>query len=823
MSLTIISRPQKDLYVNNPPGVYEEPYYNSRWVSAHLPVQYKIKNTKWPVNSDDDVDSICSVSNNNGLALIQLCSTYETYLALSYVKIENSSVASYNGVWQILDMVTPTSFIISASFAGTATGTVQRYYNNYHNIVKVYAGIPSYHQYESEDPMSLIAQLKIVPDGNNVSIVDISGLIQTKVNCDNDLNQISKPNDLNAWTGFYIEYTESYDESDGFRVSTFTDNFITDTAEECNIENIIQNGDFNTDLSGWTNVSSGSTFVYDSGKASATRAGNTMSSILMQQVDFIQGMPYNIQATVTINEPSLIKFTIYLFKDSFLTASIIYSNYIWGAQHISLTITPDKNYVGIGFRISSFGGNPNQKVSLDNISATALDCTYYGFAINGVRQFQNKIGGNFGDYVQNFNNEVVLNKFLTFFSEPRYFKGQYFDLSTIIPKSTFDRTDNNRLYYQVKEYDSSGNEIQRHDIELLPKDDGVYRLPVSDLSLNPDTDSFSVQIYQLPTNKFTQGNDGTFEYSDHPLGNPPSDWGLIRNSGIINGSLGRTITKFHSGGASLIMALNTGGYVPGIHFMWSTTTGITVQPNKDYILEGYVLSLCSPSYVTGKIYMLPITAGTTYTVVKAADMELFGQNWFYFKVILNTGNNTSINVGGVIEYFSATGTGGGNVWFDDVTIKGPIENLSEIKTINVDNNCSRQNIYLTWLNSLGGWEYWNFTAEKDYSEDILESTSISRDILNDWDNTFINGETQDDYIRIQSVPKVLVRSQFMTRDEVEAVKNIKTAIRVQEIRSDNSKVTVLVDKSSFRYKSDGDKLFSIEFEITYPNTIIQTQ
>ena len=50
-------------------------------------------------------------------------------------------------------------------------------------------------------------------------------------------------------------------------------------------------------------------------------------------------------------------------------------------------------------------------------------------------------------------------------------------------------------------------------------------------------------------------------------------------------------------------------------------------------------------------------------------------------------------------------------------------NLSEAKEFEVDSDCANQEIYLTWLNSTGGWDYWKFTAEKDYNLNIEDKPS----------------------------------------------------------------------------------------------------
>lgn len=820
MSLTITFRPQKDLYVNNPPTAYDESYYNSRWVSGHLPIQYKIQNTKWPTNTDDDTDNVCAVSDVNGFAQLNLCGTYETYVKFEYIKIEDSTVEEYNGVWQILEVVNATTIRISAAYVSTATATVQRYYNNYRNLIKVYAGIPSYHQFESEEPMSLVATIDdLIPNSNNISVANIAGLIKSKINCDNNLDQISGANDLNAWTGFYIEYAESYDVSDGSEVYQFTSDYITDNNTNCNEEQIISNGDFSTDLTGWVNGSSGSSFVFDSSTASATKGGNDRSKILYQEDEFLQGVEYNIQVTAINNEANNMRLQVIMATDTALTNSVIIKDEpISGTEVVNFNYIPTKDFSVIGFRFR-FSGTTSQKGSIDNISATVSDCTYYGFAINGTRQFQNTIGGNFGDYVQNFNNMVYNNKFLSYFEDPIWFNSLYFDISTIIPKATFDSTEDGNLYYSIEEYTEGGGFIQRQDITLSTKDDGVYRLPISDLTLDSETDHFDLQIYQLPTNKMTQGNDGTFEYTADAAGSPPSDWAL--SAGPLCGALMQDNATSRTGTYSL--EANYGGSITtGQHTIWETTGGFTVQQNSDYIIEGYIRFVSTvAAFANADFALVPV--GITETLRESITYTDGTINtWLYVRTVFNTGLNSSIDIKAILTVPS-TRAGGGLIYFDDVTVKGPVETLSEVKTIKVDNSCTKQNIYLTWLNNLGTWEYYNFKAEKDYGVDIKDSPSFTRDVFNNWDAGFINGETQDDYISIVASDKVTVRSQFMTLEELIGVKNIKYAIRAQEIRSDNSKITVMVDKSSFKVRSDGDKLYQLEFDIKYPKIQIQQQ
>jgi hypothetical protein len=128
---------------------------------------------------------------------------------------------------------------------------------------------------------------------------------------------------------------------------------------------------------------------------------------------------------------------------------------------------------------------------------------------------------------------------------------------------------------------------------------------------------------------------------------------------------------------------------------------------------------------------------------------------------------------------------------------------------------------LSWINRLGNWEYFKFTERKTYEKNV-ENTLVRRNIFDAFPDKFTS-ETQDDKIRIESVDKVTVRSQYMTRERLDIVTEIIESIRVQQWLSNTEKITVIVDTDSISKYTDGDKLFAIEFDIIYPDNIIQNQ
>ena len=141
---------------------------------------------------------------------------------------------------------------------------------------------------------------------------------------------------------------------------------------------------------------------------------------------------------------------------------------------------------------------------------------------------------------------------------------------------------------------------------------------------------------------------------------------------------------------------------------------------------------------------------------------------------------------------------------------------TEVKTIDINRNCSNQSIYLTWLNYLGGMDSWVFTAQKDYGVDIEDVQETENNIFINWPNSYSDSAIKYE-IKRQSRETILVRSQNLTLDQVNGLKYIKTSPLVQTY--DNIYKNVLVDNSSFTVYSESDKLYSISFTISMTDQV----
>lgn len=129
-------------------------------------------------------------------------------------------------------------------------------------------------------------------------------------------------------------------------------------------------------------------------------------------------------------------------------------------------------------------------------------------------------------------------------------------------------------------------------------------------------------------------------------------------------------------------------------------------------------------------------------------------------------------------------------------------------------------IYITWLNYLGGFEYFLFTAEKDYNVEVLASGQTTKNIFPGWPNSYgENADTIDRQTFTKAKESIVVRSQHLTRNQLDAVMYIKTSPVVQIVTSRTDRRTVIVDKDSFKKYSEDQKLFTFQFKITFTNDI----
>jgi hypothetical protein len=615
------------------------------WNCVHLPIRYQLTNTAWPTNSIDTVRTISGVANSNGYCEITASGDIRATGSankLFYVKVSSATDDSLNGVHQITGYTSDTVFVINVAYSAAndtaLTGaSIQFYYNNYSNKVKIYAGLESDHVFQEHKPIGLLSEITINPDSDNLATFSLSEILKSQVITDNNLLYGTLPNNINFFTSFYIEYAESYDTSDGTTLSTFTSSYTDDS------------------------------------------------------------------------------------------------------------------------------GN------------------FIGQAVNAKLPFKSRHSGSLSQYIL----ANSASKFLTLFDQPRIFAGCsdyndcYFDIGFIVPKD-FSLTLEQKYYIK--------NVLQATtNLSILDYDIGVYRQQLT----NPDCSYDQVIIRVL-------GHE-TFDLDE--LTNDASAgvaWTLVSDTQTYpNAVVGAGVTT-----KNLIfdewerfIDLTTLSYTFNIQTFVTGGTGQNVIVSITNAGGGSVLATNTVAVGNGlTTTTITLTFANTTDLENARRLRLRMQD-----TALGADKNFTVQI------FSPSIT--------DVQV-------SESKTINIDCNCSNYELRMTWLNYLGGFDYWDFQAQKEYQLDVQNTRTTKNNIISNWPYSYGEfADTIDQQTGRDSKNAIVVRSQILSAQELEAIKHIKSSPLVQIINSRHDRRTVIVDSDSFKVYDEADKQFSISFKITYTDDI----
>lgn len=191
------------------------------WNSVHLPIIFKLKSDKWPINTVDTARTVSSFASSNGYTQLTLSGDIKASgSADALEQVEISGTAALDGVYRILSWSSDVNFVIDLAYSASNSfsgGTVQYYYGNYHAIIKVYAGLPTSHYWEPYKPYELVGTIKQQPDSNGIITVNINEFLKKKIECiSNDTLLDTLPNNVNAFCFFYIAFAESYDDANQY-------------------------------------------------------------------------------------------------------------------------------------------------------------------------------------------------------------------------------------------------------------------------------------------------------------------------------------------------------------------------------------------------------------------------------------------------------------------------------------------------------------------------------------------------------------------------------------------------------------------------------
>jgi hypothetical protein len=192
----------------------------------------------------------------------------------------------------------------------------------------------------------------------------------------------------------------------------------------------------------------------------------------------------------------------------------------------------------------------------------------------------------------------------------------------------------------------------------------------------------------------------------------------------------------------------------------------------------------------------------------------------YVDDVLKAEYSDSVTSQGIGVYRYSVAVSG---WDEDeirlTVMVGGVASSEEI-TVEVNQQCTPNDFYVSWLNNLGHFEYWNFTARKTYLIDVLESKTQDKNIYNNWPSSY--GEFADSITKQtirRSKNNINVSSQLMSRDNLDVVKSIVSSPLVQIMVSQYDRRTIIVDPGTLKEYQDQDKTFSMKMRIVYTDEL----
>lgn len=193
-------------------------------------------------------------------------------------------------------------------------------------------------------------------------------------------------------------------------------------------------------------------------------------------------------------------------------------------------------------------------------------------------------------------------------------------------------------------------------------------------------------------------------------------------------------------------------------------------------------------------------------------------------IVLSTNDTISVNGAGIYRYEVDR-----SEYLEDridltlqIDFGSGFQSVSTTKTIEIDDSCGPADDFvdLSWLNHLGGFDYWRFKALSDYGIDIDKTTEASKNYFTDWPNSWgEDADTIDFETSRKSRQTIVVRAENLSKEQAEDLARIKTSPLVQIVNTRTDRRTVILDKSSFVYVKEGERLYSLTFTLRYTDLL----
>lgn len=129
----------------------------------------------------------------------------------------------------------------------------------------------------------------------------------------------------------------------------------------------------------------------------------------------------------------------------------------------------------------------------------------------------------------------------------------------------------------------------------------------------------------------------------------------------------------------------------------------------------------------------------------------------------------------------------------------------------------REVVYLSWLNYLGGFDYWLFVTYVDHQINVTETGETKKNIFAGWPKSYgPNADTVTKQTFRRTKKQKVIRTQTYTRAQAQEIgEQLKSSPLVQLIGTRRDRRTVIVDSDSIVVVKGSNKIHNLSFTITY--------
>lgn len=129
-------------------------------------------------------------------------------------------------------------------------------------------------------------------------------------------------------------------------------------------------------------------------------------------------------------------------------------------------------------------------------------------------------------------------------------------------------------------------------------------------------------------------------------------------------------------------------------------------------------------------------------------------------------------------------------------------------------------VWITWLNYLGGFDYFIMLGQKEFDINISEVGETRQNIFPQWPNSWgENADTIDKKTFTNAREEIIFNSQHLTANQRDALKFVKISPVVQIVISRTDRRTILIDSDSFKVYHEKEDLWSLTFRGRFTNEL----